>query len=95
MASHRAFCRKIKARKKPSKLFDVIHTLDSVELARRLERICEEEDRKDLQVLAQIDLAGEATKNGIEEKDLPQLVEFLQSAENLKICGFDDYSAVL
>ncbi|MGI8495883.1 MAG: YggS family pyridoxal phosphate-dependent enzyme [Pyrinomonadaceae bacterium] len=77
---------KNKARK-AVQLFDVIHTLDSIELAERLERICREEDRKDLRVLAQIDLAREATKNGIEEKDLAELAAFLQTCERLKFAG--------
>jgi len=68
-------------------LFDVIHTLDSIELAQRLERICEEEERPELAVLAQVDLAGEETKAGISEKDLPQLVEFLQSCKYLRFKG--------
>jgi len=69
------------------KLFDVIHTLDSVELAERLERICIEENRTSLSVLAQIDLAGEKAKNGISEKGLPNLIEFLQTCERLKFDG--------
>lgn len=77
---------KNKARK-AVQLFDVVHTLDSVELAERLERICKEENRQDLQVLAQVDLAREATKNGVEEKDLPKLIGFLQSCEHLKFTG--------
>lgn len=77
---------KNKARK-AVQLFDVIHTLDSVELAERLERICKEEKRGSLQVLAQVDLANEATKNGIKENDLPQLFEFLQTCECLKFNG--------
>ncbi len=67
--------------------FDVIHTLDSLKLAKRLERICLEEGRTSLSVLAQIDLADEDSKFGIKEKDLPKLVEFLQSCECLKFDG--------
>ena len=67
--------------------FDVIHTLDSLKLAKRLERICLEENRANLSVLAQIDLADEDTKSGIKEKDLPELVRFLQSCECLKFDG--------
>ena len=73
--------------RKAVKLFDVIHTLDSIELAERLERICIEENRASLSVFAQIDLAGEATKSGITESDLPQLVEFLKTCERLKFDG--------
>ena len=68
-------------------LFDIVHTLDSVELAERLERICIEENRASLSVLAQVDLANEATKNGVDEKDLPPLVEFLKSCKRLKFDG--------
>lgn len=69
-------------------LFDVIHTLDSVELATRLERICIEEDRESLRVLIQVDLANESTKSGIPEKDLSALVEYLKHCEHLKLEGF-------
>jgi pyridoxal phosphate enzyme (YggS family) len=68
-------------------LFDVIHTLDSVELATRLERICFEENRESLSILIEIDLAGEASKTGISENDLPKLVEFLQTCDRLKFDG--------
>lgn len=68
-------------------LFDVIHSLDSVELARRLERICNEEGRADLSVLVQVDLAREETKSGVPEEDLLGLAEFLISCERLKFTG--------
>jgi pyridoxal phosphate enzyme (YggS family) len=73
--------------RKAVKLFDVIHTLDSVELAERLSRICIEESRTNLSVLVQVDLAGEATKSGIGESDLPELVEFLKNCERLRFDG--------
>lgn len=68
-------------------LFDVIHSLDSVELARRLERICIEEGRADLSVLVQVDLAREETKSGVPEEDLSGLAEFLKGCERLKFTG--------
>ncbi len=73
--------------RKAVKLFDVIHTLDSIELAERLERICIEENRANLSVLIEVDLAGEATKHGVGENDLPKLVEFLRTCERLKFDG--------
>lgn len=73
--------------RKAVKLFDVIQTLDSVELAERLERICLEENRARLQVLIEVDLAREATKNGIGEQDLPSLIEYLKTCERLKLNG--------
>lgn len=73
--------------RKAVNLFDVIHTLDSIELATRLERICIEENKAHLSVLIQIDLANEATKNGLDEKDLPALIDFLKTCERLKLSG--------
>ena len=73
--------------RKAVKLFDVIHSLDSLELAERLERICEEEAKTGLEVLVQVDLAGEETKSGILEKDLPPLVEFLRQCKILRFTG--------
>lgn len=74
--------------RKAVKLFDWIHTLDSVELAERLERICIEENRSALNVLIQVDLANESTKSGVSENDLPDLVDYLKSCERLKLKGF-------
>lgn len=86
--------------RKAVQLFDVIHSLDSIELAERLERISIEEGRSELRVLVQVDLAGEATKSGISEADLPALVEFLKGCVHLKFEGlmilppfFDDPEA--
>lgn len=68
-------------------LFDVIHSLDSLELARRLDRLCDEEQRTDLSVLIQVDLGHEETKTGIDETELPQLVEGLRELRHLRLAG--------
>jgi len=73
--------------RKAVQLFDVIHSVDSVELAERLERICIEEGRKALPVFVQVDLAGEETKSGIAEADLPEIVEFLRGCQRLRFSG--------
>lgn len=73
--------------RKAVKLFDLIHTLDSIELAERLERICIEENRAELAVLIQIDLGGEAAKNGIAEKELPNLLKTLREFQHLNCKG--------
>lgn len=73
--------------RKAIQLFDVIHSVDSVELAQRLERICIEEQRDTLSVFVQVDLAGEETKSGIGETDLAELVDFLKSCNCLKFDG--------
>ena len=68
-------------------LFDVIHSLDSIDLARRLDRLCVEEGREKLSVLIQVDLGHEETKSGIEETELPQLVENLRELSRLDLIG--------
>jgi PLP dependent protein len=73
--------------RKAVQLFDCIHSLDSVELAERLERISVEEGRVELPVLVQVDLAGEETKSGVGEAELPILVAFLKDCERLKFNG--------
>jgi len=73
--------------RKAVQLFDVIHSVDSVDLATRLERLCLEQKRTSLSVFAQVDLAGEETKSGISEGDLPKLVTYLRSCEHLKFDG--------
>jgi PLP dependent protein len=68
-------------------LFDVIHSLDSLDLARRLDRICVEEQRESLPVLIQVDLGHEETKSGIDESELNQLVDSLGPLTRLKLVG--------
>jgi len=68
-------------------LFDVIQSVDSLELARRLERICEEEGRDELPIFVQVDLAGEETKSGISEGELPPLVGYLKTCSHLRFDG--------
>ncbi len=81
-------------------LFDVIQTVDSIELAERLERICIEDDRDELSVYVQVDLAGEETKSGIPERDLPELAAYMKTCKCLQFNGlmilppfFDDAEA--
>ena len=73
--------------RKAVQLFDVIHSVDSIELARRLERICINEGRDKLSIFVQVDLAGEETKSGIPESDLPELVSFLRKYKCLSFDG--------
>lgn len=68
-------------------LFDVIHSLDSLDLARRLDRLCHEEGREKLRVLIQVDLGQEETKSGIDESELTHLVEGLGPLSRLELTG--------
>lgn len=73
--------------RKAVRLFDVIHSVDSIELAERLERICSEENREELSIFVEVDLAREDTKSGIAEDELPLLVNFLKGCKHLKFDG--------
>src|SRR5437764_6933447 len=82
-------------------LFDVIHSLDSVALAQRLDRMCAELNRQELPVMIQVDLGREATKSGVAEAEVLPLVEALKQCEHLRLTGlmtlppyFDDAEQV-
>src|ERR1043165_901963 len=68
-------------------LFDVIHSLDTVDLARRLDRLCVEEGRDSLPVLIQVDLGHEETKSGIDESEITHLVESLGPLHRAQMLG--------
>jgi len=66
--------------------FDVIHTIDSSQLAERLDRVAGELERRP-EVLVQVDLAHEPTKSGADESELPAIIEALDSASHLEFRG--------
>ena len=68
-------------------LFDCIHSLDSPDLARRLNRICDELERQELPVLIQVDLGHETSKTGAEEKDVSELVAVISDCPRLWLKG--------
>lgn len=73
--------------KRAINLFDVIHSIDSIDLARRLDRLCVEEGRDKLSILVQVDLGQEETKSGIDESELDQLVEDILPLSRLELIG--------
>ncbi len=82
-------------------LFDVIQSLDSVDLAKRLERVCIQEARSELPVYIEVDLAGEESKTGIAEDKLDELVRMIRCCIALRLEGlmvvppyFDDAEKV-
>src|SRR2546423_3956226 len=68
-------------------LFDWIHSLDSVDLTQRLDRVCGELNREELPVLIQVDLGHETTKTGVEEKDLRAVVNAVCDCDRLRLRG--------
>src|ERR1044072_3665145 len=68
-------------------LFDIIHSLDTVDVARRLDRLCVDEGRDSLPVLIQVDLGHEETKSGIDESEITHLLENLGPLTRVKLIG--------
>jgi pyridoxal phosphate enzyme (YggS family) len=60
--------------KKAGACFDVIHSVDSVELGDRLEQAAGAAQRR-LELLVQVDLTGESTKHGAREDELAALFD--------------------
>jgi pyridoxal phosphate enzyme (YggS family) len=72
--------------RKAASLFDVIQSVDSAALAERLARAATESGRT-LQVLVQVDLAGEAAKSGVPEAELPEALRGMQGLDGLRVTG--------
>lgn len=73
--------------RRAARLFDLIHTIDAAALVERLERICAEDGRGRLEVLAQVDLAGEAAKSGATVEELPTLFEVFGRCARVRCRG--------
>lgn len=74
-----------KARKAVS-AFQVIHSIDGVDLLRRVDEAAAEVGREP-ELLVQVDLAGEATKFGAAEADLPAVFEAASSLKAARLVG--------
>lgn len=72
--------------KRAVETFSVIHTIDSIDLARRVDRIAGEMGRRPV-VLVQVDLAHEPTKSGADESELAGIVDALDSLKNVDVRG--------
>jgi pyridoxal phosphate enzyme (YggS family) len=72
--------------KKALALFDLIHSVDSIELGQRLERLAAERAQP-VNVLVQVDLAGETTKFGLDEKHLMPALETLRGLKEVRVRG--------
>jgi pyridoxal phosphate enzyme (YggS family) len=67
-------------------LFDVIHSVDRIELARELDRRAHARDRV-VKVLLQVNAGGEATKGGVAPEAVAETLEALATLRNLAVRG--------
>ncbi len=68
------------------RLFDLIHTVDSVELAEEINRQAEKIG-KIQRILVQVKLSGEEKKHGISEAELLQLLDKIKGLSHLRLEG--------
>jgi pyridoxal phosphate enzyme (YggS family) len=72
--------------RKAAPLFDLVHSLDGVDLGRRLAQAAAEAGRT-VEALVQVDLAGESTKHGVPESALSSTLEALRAIPSLAVRG--------
>ncbi len=72
--------------KKAAPIFDMIETVDSVKLARLINKECEKID-KVMEVLIEINSGREARKNGIAPDDAESLIKSVCDLPNIRIKG--------
>jgi PLP dependent protein len=72
--------------RKAAALFDVIHSLDNSALGLRIEKAAAQQ-KKRLPLLVQVDLAGEETKFGMDERHLFPALEILRGLKSVDVEG--------
>ena len=68
------------------RFFDLIHSVDSLKLARELDKQAGKHDKVQ-DVLVQVNIAGEDTKSGISPKDAPDLIRSISQLSHIRIKG--------
>ncbi len=66
--------------------FELIHSMDSLELLEKMNRKCQELSLKQ-KVLLQVNLAKEETKGGFLESELDQVLPKLKVLHSIQVCG--------
>jgi PLP dependent protein len=72
--------------KKAGARFDVVHSVDDPAVVRKLDESAAEAGRH-IELLVQVDLAGEATKHGAREDELLPLVECVAACRAVRLVG--------
>ena len=68
------------------KLFECIQSVDSLRLAREIDRQCGRAD-KVMPILVEINIAGEESKYGVQPEELPDMLQQMASLPNLQVKG--------
>jgi pyridoxal phosphate enzyme (YggS family) len=71
---------------KAAALFDVIHSIDDASLVRKIDSAAAAAGRT-LELLVQVDLAGEPTKHGARESELPAIFDAARTCSSVRVSG--------
>jgi len=71
---------------KEATLFDVIHSIDDASLVRKIDSAAAAAGRT-LELLVQVDLAGESTKHGAREAELPAIFDAARTCTSARVSG--------
>jgi pyridoxal phosphate enzyme (YggS family) len=66
--------------------FDVVHSIDGTSLLRKVDEAATDAGRR-IDVLVQVDLAGEATKHGVREEEVLAVIEGARSMRSCRTAG--------
>ena len=72
--------------KRAVKIFDMIETVDSVEIAKEIDKRCEQIG-KVMPILVEINSGDEEQKSGVSPKDAEQLIREISGLKNIKVMG--------
>ena len=72
--------------KQAVEIFDLIHSVDSIHLARALDQAAEKHGKVQ-DILVQVNLAREESKSGVYEEALPMLLAAVDELTHLRLCG--------
>lgn len=67
-------------------LFSVIHSVDSVRLLEQIERVAEESGHRP-EILLEVNVSGEASKNGMSPEQVPEVIEYALGCRNVTLTG--------
>lgn len=67
-------------------LFSVIHSVDSVPLLERLERIADECGHRP-EILLEVNVSGESSKEGLKPEQVPEAIEYALQCRSLTLTG--------
>ena len=72
--------------KKAVRIFDLIHSVDSLRLAKEISREAEKIN-KEQKILVEVNVSGEESKYGLKEEEVLKFIDEVDKLKNLKVLG--------